>query len=87
MVKQYTIEPAYTGNSKVNLYEDGTCVKQFIISNYQIPVYSDWAEMCGYEEAYDEDYYLEKYRAAEQAYQEAISDLSYARDHRLIKKM
>ncbi len=87
MIKQYTIKPIYTGSSIVNLYEDGTCVKQFIISDYQIPAYSNWVEMRGYEEAYDEDYYLEKYKAAEQAYQEAISDLSYARDHRLIKEM
>ena len=85
MIKQYTIEPAYTGNSQLNLYEDGKCVKQFIFSDWEMGAYINWAEACDYERAYDEELYLEKYRLAEQAYQEAIADLAYAIDHRLIK--
>ena len=86
LIKQFTLEPLFGKTLyKFSLYETGVCVKWFIIRNYEIPKYSNWAESCGYEEAYDEDYYLDKFRAAELAYQEATADLSYARDHRLIK--
>lgn len=86
MIRQYTIEPAYTGSSRIDLYEDGKRVKQFIICDWEIPSYAKWAEQLGYERAFDEDLYLEKYRIAEEAYRGAIADLEYAREHRLIKR-
>ena len=78
-MKQYTIEAAYTYNSKIKLYNDGKLLLYEIISNYNLNGYCEAIENQGYELAYDVDLYKEiledakrEYENAEKEYQKAI---------------
>lgn len=84
-MKQYTVEPAYTGNVRVEKFIDGRCVDYQIINDYALLGYKTALEHDGYERAYDvkaaEALMREKYAE----YQEALKWYKYASAHALRK--
>lgn len=85
MVKQYITKPAYTGNTTVVLYENCKEINSRIVSDYSLYGYLERLEEEGYERAYDEAYYLAKFKETEEAYYQAKEDLERARAHPLYK--
>lgn len=55
MKKQYTIEDAYIGNSKVTFYEDGVRTYYTIIANYDLDGYIEAKQEDGWVEGYSQD--------------------------------
>ena len=79
MTKQYTVEPAYTGNDKVTKYVDGKKISYEVMSYWETEGYCDALESEGYTKAYDLDKLREnvekakdELRWAKQAYDEAV---------------
>lgn len=68
MVKQYTIEVAYSSNTRVNMYEDGILTNYEIISDWNLLGYLDRIEDEGYEKAYDIRKYKNALKEAEERY-------------------
>ena len=84
MVKQYTLDPAYTGNSIISWYEDGKCVRSTVVAEHYLPGYLDVLEKEGYVRAYNEAFYLAKFQEAKEEYEMAQAMLDLARKHALI---
>lgn len=84
-MKQYTIKPAYTGNSKIDLYENGKLVSTTIDNDYNLGGHINAIEDMGYERAYDVDEAEKKMLDAKQKYEWALEEYEYAKAHALIK--
>lgn len=52
MKKQYTIEEAYTDNTEITFYEDGSNVGSIILSNWKVEGYLEAKEEDGWQKAY-----------------------------------
>lgn len=86
IIKQYTVDVAYTGNSCIKKYINGKCVSEFIISDYNIPAYQDVLEADGFEKAYDVDEATAEVNKAYEEYQQALEWLEIAKKHALVKE-
>lgn len=86
MIKQYTVDVAYTGNSHIKKYIDGKLVSEFIVSDYNLGGYQDALEDDGFERAYDVDEALEEVDEAYERYQDALKWYDFAKQHALIKE-
>ena len=74
-MKQYVISYAYTGNTKVSLYENGV----LIVADYDISGYVSCLQSQGYAEAFDVLKAQEELDAARDAYTEALEALEKAK--------
>ena len=86
MIKQYTVETAYTGNSKVTKYIDGKCIDYNIISDYNLPGYTLALAYDGFEQAFDVDKAKAEMDEALEAYEEAVKWYNFAKEHALVKE-
>jgi hypothetical protein len=69
--KQYVIQRAYTGNSKILRYVNGKYEDGDIITDYNLPGYVSALENMGYERAYYEKEFLARIRNLEKELKEA----------------
>lgn len=83
--KQYVIYPAYTDNSRVDTYVDGTRTGCTIVPYWELSGYCKRLEQEGYTKAYDLDELLEEVVSAKEAYEAAQKAYDDAVPHRLIK--
>ena len=83
-MKQYVISYAYTGNTKVSLYENGVLINYVIVADYDISGYVSCLQSQGYAEAFDVLKAQEELDAARDAYTEAIEALEKAKDAPLV---
>lgn len=86
VVKQYTIETAYTGNYRITTYENGERIKSGIVFWYEVDGYKTALEEMGYTRAFDVNYYYNKYKEEELDFLEAKRQYEYAQKHPLYKK-
>ena len=86
MIKQYTIEEAYTGNFCIKQYIDGKCIHKTIINDYDSLGYQMALEDDGFEQAIDTDKAREDMERAKEAYEDAVEWYEYAKKHALIKE-
>ena len=70
-MKQYVTKEAYTDNTTIYQFVDGTLVSYGIYSDYEVPGYLRCLEDKGYKHAYFVDAYLQKVKEAEEALKEA----------------
>lgn len=85
MVKQYTIEPAYSRNDKITTYVDGVNNGYTIMSEWETPGYCERLEEEGFTRAYDLDKLREKVIEAKEAYELAQRILADASKSPLLK--
>ena len=85
MIKQYTVQPAYTGNDKVTTYIDGISTGYSIMSYWETQGYCNHLEEDGYTKAYDLDELLEEIISAKEAYELAQRRYDEAVPYRLVK--
>lgn len=85
MIKQYTVEKAYTGNVRVKKYIDGKCIHETIINDYDLLGYQMAIENDGFEQAIDADKAREDMERAKEAYEDAVERYEYAKKHALAK--
>ena len=77
-MKQYVISYAYTGNTKVSLYENGVLINYVIVADYDISGYVSCLQSQGYAEAFVLKA-QEELDAARDAYTEALEALEKAK--------
>lgn len=75
MKKIYTIEKAYSGNSKYKMYENGKLIESFIDNDYNMSCHIETIESKGYVRGFSQ----EEVRKAENAVKEAQEYLEYIR--------
>ena len=85
MIKQYTVEEAYTGNVCIKKYIDGKCIHETIINDYDFPGYQMALEDDGFEQAIDTDKAREDMGRAKETYEDAVEWYEYAKKHALVK--
>ena len=78
-MKQYVISYAYTGNTKVSLYENGVLINYVIVADYDISGYVSCLQSQGYAEAFYVQKAQEELDAARDAYTEALEALEKAK--------
>ena len=83
-MKQYVISYAYTGNTKVSLYENGVLINYVIVADYDISGYVSCLQSQGYAEAFDVLKAQEELDAARDAYTEALEALEKAKAATLV---
>lgn len=83
-MKQYVISYAYTGNTKVSLYENGVLINYVIVADYDISGYVSCLQSQGYAEAFDVLKAQEELDAARDAYTEALEALEKAKTAPLV---
>ena len=86
MIKQYTVDVAYTGNSHVRKYIDGKCISDVIIADYNLSGYQMALELDGFEHAFDLDEAKAEMDKAAEAYDEATKWYIFAKEHALVKE-
>ena len=86
MIKQYTVDVAYTGNSRIKKYIDGKCVSEFIVADYNLGGHQEALAYDGFERAYDVDEAMEEVDEAYRRYQEALEWYDFAKQHALVKE-
>lgn len=82
-IKQYTIEKAYTDNTKIKMYEKGKLVNTKIVSDWKLYAYLERLIDDGYQRAYDTKKYEKAVREAKELLLQAEFDLELARANRL----
>lgn len=70
-MKQYTVEPAYEGNDKVNIFENGEYKYCEIMSYWETEGYCNRLESEGYVKAYNLEDYKKAMDEAKEAYENA----------------
>jgi len=85
MIKQYTLEPAYIGNTTVKRYINGVC-NGFgdIIADYGLSTYIGLLENEGYTQAYIVSDYEKKVEEAKENLRIAMEDLEMAKANPLV---
>lgn len=86
MIKQYTVDIAYTGNCRVEKYIDGKCIGKTIITDYNLSGYKTALEEDGFERAYDVDEAMAEVDEAHRRYQEALEWYDFAKKYALVKE-
>lgn len=71
MKKQYVIQKAYTGNSRILQYVNGKYEGGIIIADYEIHGYVSALENMGYERAYYEKEFIARIKNLEKELREA----------------
>lgn len=66
-ILQYTLEKAYSGNTRINMYKDGKLVNSIIESDWALSGYLNCLEDEGYEKAYDVEVYRKYWEEAKEA--------------------
>ena len=84
MVKQYTVEEAYTDNDKVSRYTDGKLEYYEVMSYWETQGYCKALESEGYTNAYDMSKAKEKLETAKQEYEDALEFYNMAKANALI---
>ena len=84
MIKQYTVEEAYTGNDKVSRYTDGKLEYYEVMSYWETQSYCKALESEGYTNAYDMSKAKEKLETAKQEYEDALEFYNMAKANALI---
>lgn len=86
-VLQFTIEEAYSGNTTIKKYKDGTLIDEDIASDWALSGYINSLENEGYERAYDVNTYRiafedakEAERIARERYIEALTHPLYIKN-------
>jgi hypothetical protein len=82
-IRQYTIEEAYTDNTKIKMYEKGKLVNQKIVANWQLSFYLEILIDEGYQRAYDLKKYEKAVQEAKESLMQAEIELEKARANRL----
>ena len=82
-IKQYTIEEAYTDNTKIKMYEKGKLVGTKIVSNWKLYTYLERLIDEGYQQAYDVKKYEKAVQEAKESLMQAEIELEMARANRL----
>lgn len=82
-IKQYTIEDAYTDNTKIKMYEKGKLVDTKIVSNWKLYAYLEKLIDEGYQQAYDVKKYERAVQEAKESLVQAEVELEIARANRL----
>lgn len=84
MVKQYTVEEAYTDNDKVSRYVDGKLEYYEVMSNWVTEGYCSALESMGYTKAYNVKKAEEILNEAKEAYDYALEYYETAKENALI---
>ena len=82
-IKQYTIEEAYTDNTKIKMYEKGKLVDSKIVSNWKLYAYLERLIDEGYQRAYDVKKYERAVQRAKEYLMQAEIELEVAMANRL----
>ena len=82
-IKQYTIEEAYTDNTKIKMYKKGKLVNIKIVSNCKLYAYLERLIDEGYQQAYDVKKYEKAVQEAKESLIQAENELEMARANRL----
>jgi len=85
-ILQYTLEEAYSGNTRINMYKDGELVNSVIESDWALSGYLNCLEDEGYEKAYDVEVYRKSWEEAKEAEDDARNAYFNAISKPLYKK-
>lgn len=85
-VKQYVTKDAYTGNTEINIYEDGKLVSSTIESDYNVDGYTNALENMGYKRAYDVEEWENKLKEIEEEYKWVKEMYEKAKSNPVLKK-
>lgn len=86
MIKQYTVENAYTDNERVSRYIDGKLEFYEVMSYWEVEGYCSALESMGYTKAYDVEKYKKELDAAEEEYNWAAKRYSKKQCHQNQKR-
>ena len=80
-MKQYVLNPAYSGNTHVTMIVDGKIMDASIVANYEFPGFLAALKNMGYEKGYFVPQYAAKMREAEKALKDAQEEYDEALNH------
>ncbi len=83
-MKQYVTCFAYTGNTEISFYENGTKMGSVILDDYDVGGYIQCLESQGYVRAFDVQRAQEEVAKAKEEYEFALSELERAKAAPLI---
>lgn len=83
-MKQYVTCFAYTGNTEISFYENGTKTGSVILDDYNVEGYVSCLQAQGYTEAFDVKKAQEEVDRAKEDYESALSWLERAKSAPLL---